>query len=118
MVPNMAEECVLSHIQEVTLIPHRAQEALSSERTPTLSYSLPFYHSVILKWRDLEQAHPLLAPYIEVGVMKVEEYVGKSKLSRTYLLAVCLLLPLPSLICSGFHVTSPSVEPLPKDDVD
>jgi len=70
-------------------VPHRAQEALSSEHTPTLSYSLPFFHAVVDEWKHLKQVYLLLSPYIEVGIRKVEEYIDKSKLSRTYLLAVC-----------------------------
>jgi len=70
-------------------VPHNAQESLSSERTPTLSYSLPFYHSIVEDWEHLKQVHPLLSPFVEIGIRKVEEYVNKSKLSRTYLLAVC-----------------------------
>lgn len=110
------EACLLSHIQEVTLVPHQAQEVLSSERTPTLSYTLPFYHSVVSKWKGLEHVHPLLAPYIEVGVKKVDEYVGKSNLSRTYLLSVCPS-PLPPNRLD-FHMMPPSVKSLPKDDMD
>ena len=85
----MAEVCVLDHIRVVTSVPHLTQESLSSQRTPTLSYSLPFYDSIISKWGDLKQVYPLLSPYIQIAIQKVEQYVGKSKRSRTYLLAVC-----------------------------
>ena len=88
-IPNTAEVCVLDHVRVVMLVPHLAQESLSSQRTPTLSYSLPFYHSIIDQWGGLKQTYPLLSPYIVVGIKKVEEYVGKSKHSQTYLLAVC-----------------------------
>ena len=70
-------------------MPHRAQEALSYERTPTLSYSLPFFHAVVEEWKHLKGVYPLLSPYIEIGIRKVEEYINKSKHSQTYLLAVC-----------------------------
>ena len=70
-------------------VPHDAQEALSSERTPTFSYSLPFYHSLVSQWEVMKQDYPLLSPYIQIGINKVGEYVDKSKLSRMYLLAVC-----------------------------
>jgi len=89
VIPNAAEACVLDHIRAVTSVPHDAQESLSSEHTPTLSYSLPFYHSIVDDWEHLEQVYPLLSPFIKIGIRKVEEYVNKSKLSRTYLLAVC-----------------------------
>ena len=73
----------------VTSVPHAAQESLSSESTPTLSYSLPFYHAITDKWERMQQGHILLSPYIEIGIQKVKEYIDKSKLSRTYLLSVC-----------------------------
>lgn len=88
-IPSTAEVCVLDDVQKVTSIPHHAQEALSSEHTPTLSYSLPFYHAVIDEWKHLKCGLPLLSPYIEIGIAKVEEYIKKSRLSRTYSLAVC-----------------------------
>ena len=89
VVPSAAEVYLLKDIQRVMSVPHAAQESLSSEHTPTLSYSLPFYHAITDKWEHLKQDHPLLSPYIEVGIQKVEEYISKSKSSQTYLLAVC-----------------------------
>lgn len=88
-IPTVAETCVLDHVRTITSVPHDAQESLSSERTPTLSYSLPFYHAIVDEWEDLKEDYPLLAPFIEVGIRKIEEYIDKSKLSRTYLLAIC-----------------------------
>jgi len=69
-------------------VPHDAQEALSSDHTPTLSYSLPFYHSIIDDWEHMKGVYPLLAPFIGIGINKVEVYISKSKLSRTYSLAI------------------------------
>ena len=95
MIPSAAEVVLLYDIRRVTSIPHAAQESLSSESTPTLSFSLPFYHAITDKWEHLKQDLPLLSPYIELGIRKVKEYINKSKLSQTYLLAVCGL-PLSS----------------------
>ncbi|KAF9641828.1 hypothetical protein BDM02DRAFT_3061842, partial [Thelephora ganbajun] len=89
-IPSAAEVCVLDHIRDVMSVPHDAQESLSSDRTPTLSYSLPFYHSIIDEWEHLKKVYPLLSPLIEIGINKVESYINKSKLSRTYLLATLL----------------------------
>lgn len=100
-VPSMDEVCVLNHIQAVMSVPHDAQESLSSERTPTLSYSLPFYHSIIDEWEYLKGVYPLLSPFIEIGVTKVEEYIDKSQLSRTYLLAIRKLPPLLNSPCTN-----------------
>ena len=89
VVPSATEIYLLTDIWTVMSVPHAAQESLSSENTPTLSYSLPFYHAITDKWEHLKQNHPLLSPYIEIGIQKVKEYVNKSKSSQTYLLAVC-----------------------------
>jgi hypothetical protein len=102
-IPNAAEVCLLQHIHAITMIPYAAQESLSTSSTPTLSYSLPLYHSVVAKWEDLKYDYPLLAPYIEVGIRKVAKYVDKSRLSRTYLLAVCKLY----LFCDIGYVLTP-----------
>ena len=72
-------------------VPHDAQESLSSDSTPTLSYSLPFYHSIIDEWELLKEVYPLLSPYISIGIDKINTYINKSKLSRTYSLAICRL---------------------------
>lgn len=91
VIPSAAEVYLLNDIRMVTSVPHAAQESLSSDSTPTLSYSLPFYHAVTDKWEHLKQGRPLLSPYIEIAIQKVQEYINKSRLSRTYLLAVCEL---------------------------
>ena len=116
-MPSMAEVCVLHHIKTVTSVPHDAQESLSSDHTPTLSYSLPFYHSIIDEWEHLKEVYPLLSPFIQIGIRKVEEYIGKSKLSRTYSLAICKLLYLLSSFMNGNLITS-SAKPMPEDEVD
>lgn len=90
-LPSAAEVCVLNHIHMVTSVPHDAQESLSSQLTPTLSYSLPFYHSIVDDWEDLKKVYPLLAPIISIGIRKVKQYINKSQLSQAYLLAICEL---------------------------
>ena len=70
-------------------VPHDAQESLSSDHTPTLLYSLPFYHAIIDEWEYLKDVYPLLSPYIEIRINKVETYINKSELSQIYLLAIC-----------------------------
>ena len=97
VVPSAAEVYLLNDIQTVMSVPHAAQESLSSEHTPTLSYSLPFYHAISDKWERLKQDYPLLSPYIEIGIQKVKGYIKKSRFSQTYLLAECES-PLPSQV--------------------
>ena len=88
-MPSAAEVCLLDHIRTVMSVPHDAQESLSSDSTPTLSYSLPFYHSIIDEWERMKGLYPLLSPFITIGINKVNGYIDKSRLSRTYSLAIC-----------------------------
>jgi hypothetical protein len=90
-VPTVAEVCVLEHIWDVMLVPHDAQESLSSDRTPTLSYLLPFYHSIVDEWERLKSIYLLLSPFIQLAINKVKSYIDKSNLSQTYLLTICKL---------------------------
>ena len=96
-IPSAAEVCVLDHIRTVMSVPYDAQESLSSDCTPTLSYSLLFYHLIIDDWENLKEDYPLLSPFIGIGVNKVDAYINKSKLSRTYSLATRLSLHLPKV---------------------
>ena len=94
------------------LVPHKAQESLSSDHTPTLLYSLPFYHSIIDEWEYLKGVYPLLSPFIDVGINKVKAYINKSKLSQIYLLAICNSLFLCRICLHTYTITS-SAESMP-----
>jgi len=88
LVLNKAEVCVVTHIREVVEIPHLAQELLSSDRTPTLAFSLPIYDRIIHQWESKQQQYPLLAPSIQVGIAKLKEYIAKTQESRIYAFAI------------------------------
>lgn len=81
-------EVLLKQIHETTHMPHLAQEVLSSQRTPTLSFSLPLYTAIIEQWTDLKCQYPLLSPHIQLGIDKIEDYVGHSRKTRIYALAI------------------------------
>ena len=51
LVLNKVQVCVTKHIREVVEIPHLAQELLSTDQTPTLTFSLPVYDKIIHKWK-------------------------------------------------------------------
>ena len=96
LVLNKAEACVATHIHEVVEIPHLAQELLSTDRTPTLAFSLPVYDTIIKQWELKQQQYPLLSPSIQVGIAKLQEYIAKTKESRIYAFAIgvqCAILP-------------------------
>lgn len=85
---NNAEVCVVKHIREVVEIPHLAQELLSSDRTPTLAFSLPLYDKIIAQWEVKQQQYPLLAKSIHAGIAKLKEYIAKTQESRIYAFAI------------------------------
>ncbi|KAI0660766.1 hypothetical protein C8Q70DRAFT_1044080 [Cubamyces menziesii] len=88
LTPNQL--AVLTHIHQVFEVSHQAQQLVSSEKTPTLSLVLPAYELLIDSWRTLCQQYPELAPYISLGIAKVEEYINKSRRSRIYALAMAV----------------------------
>lgn len=85
---DKAQVCVAEHICEVVEIPHLAQELLSSDRTPTLAFSLPVYDRIITQWEAKQQQYPLLGPSIQVGIAKLKEYIAKTQESRIYAFAI------------------------------
>jgi len=87
-VLGRADVCVVRHIHEVFEIPHLAQELLSTDRTPTLAFSLPIYDKIITQWELKQQQYPLLFPPIQVGIAKLKEYIAKVQESRIYAFAI------------------------------
>lgn len=88
LVLNQAKVCVVRHVCEVVEIPHLAQELLSSDRTPTLAFSLPVYDTIVTQWEAKQQQYPLLSPCIQVGIAKLKEYIAKTQESRVYAFAI------------------------------
>lgn len=88
LVLDQAEACVVKHICEVVEIPHLAQELLSTDRTPTLAFSLPVYDRIITRWEAKQQEYPLLSPSIQVGIAKLKEYIAKTQESRICAFAI------------------------------
>jgi len=78
----------MKHVCEVVEIPHLAQELLSTDRTPTLAFSLPVYDRIITQWEAKQQQYPLLYPSIQVGIAKLKEYIAKTQESRVYAFAI------------------------------
>ncbi|TEB10128.1 hypothetical protein FA13DRAFT_1653261, partial [Coprinellus micaceus] len=69
---------------------HHAQELLSSERTPTLSMTIPTYEILLASWRQQRADTPELTHFINYGISKIEEYLTKTLDSRTYAIAMVL----------------------------
>ncbi|KAJ7464855.1 hypothetical protein B0H11DRAFT_2159707 [Mycena galericulata] len=81
---------VLHDIQAILAVPHAAQELLSAEKTPTLSAALPAFEMLLESWLNLQQELPMLAHYIGVGIVKIQEYAAKGRKTRAYALAMIL----------------------------
>ncbi|KAI0069744.1 hypothetical protein K474DRAFT_1609945, partial [Panus rudis PR-1116 ss-1] len=81
---------VLRDILLILRILHYTQSLLCGEKTPTLSFALPVYESLLTSWRELKSNLPQLAPYIDVGICKIEEYVNHARSTRAYALAMVL----------------------------
>jgi len=55
-------------------IPHAFQQKLSTEKTPTLCYALPFFQSVITNWEKMKVEHPELRRIINPAIAKLTTY--------------------------------------------
>ena len=88
LVLDKAQACVVRHIHEVVEIPHLTQELLSTDRTPTLAFSLPVYDRIIRQWELKQRQFPLLSHSIQVGISKLKEYIAKTHESRIYAFAI------------------------------
>ena len=81
------------HIYEILDVPHRAQQVISHENTPTVSIAMLAYALLVNAWKalrlDLKEHH------VDLGISKIKEYVFKSRKSRIYALAMskcCVIL--------------------------
>lgn len=81
---------VLQDIRYILNIPHRAQELLSAEQTPTLSLAFPVYENLISNWREAAKRLPAFAYAIEAGISKLEDYVATARSSEIHILAMFL----------------------------
>ncbi|KAF8955646.1 hypothetical protein BDZ97DRAFT_1601166, partial [Flammula alnicola] len=79
---------ILQDIHQVLQVAHFAQELLSAERTPTLSMALPVFETLIFKWKALSSTIPELKHFIDLGISKLVEYVGKARKTRLYSLSM------------------------------
>ncbi|KAJ7604850.1 ribonuclease H-like domain-containing protein, partial [Roridomyces roridus] len=97
---SAATRKVLADIRDFLLLLHSVQEIVSAEKTPTLSIVLPIYEQLIQMLRDFAQQHPKLRVGINAAVKKINEYLGKSRRTQVYALAMSESL-FPSLFFHG-----------------
>lgn len=64
------------------------QEIVSAEKTPTLSLVLPLYEKLIALLNKLKMQLPKLEHAISASLLKLEEYLAKSRQTKVYALAM------------------------------
>lgn len=82
------EVIVLNDIRQFLHVPHTVQEIVSADKTPTLSLVLPMYEKLIVMLNNLKQKLPKLAHAISSTVNKLDEFLGKSRETKIYILAM------------------------------
>ncbi|PVF92156.1 hypothetical protein CPB86DRAFT_686709, partial [Serendipita vermifera] len=77
---------ILNHIRLVLLIFHSVQELLSSERTPTLTVTLPAYEACLKALHDVVEGNyfPHLNHAIHAAIDKIEKYVQIARKNHIY----------------------------------
>ena len=69
-------------------MPHAFQQLLSFESTPTLCDALPAYTAFEQQWKEYQELHPEVAPFIQRGLDKLEIYHERTELVPAYVLAM------------------------------
>ncbi|KAL1724700.1 hypothetical protein EV714DRAFT_222587, partial [Schizophyllum commune] len=77
---------------------HMAQEMVSGQKTPTLSYVLPTYSLLIETLKGLKVKLPKIAHIIEVMKQKLEFYMDKALNTEAYALGMRTLYFFPLLL--------------------
>ncbi|KAA1472419.1 hypothetical protein DENSPDRAFT_778084, partial [Dentipellis sp. KUC8613] len=78
------ERKVLRDLYYILRLPHRTQELLSSENTPTASYTLIVYEILIHGWQNLKTNLPHLHVSIDAGINKLREYIQYARSTPVY----------------------------------
>ncbi|KAL1745751.1 ribonuclease H-like domain-containing protein, partial [Schizophyllum fasciatum] len=79
---------VLTEISIYMRLFHQVQELFSASNTPTLSHVIPAYELLLKGLKKLKKKLPGLAHVIQASEAKLVEYLGKSRRSRLYALAM------------------------------
>lgn len=82
------EQRALTDICEFLAAPHAVQELLSAEKTPTLSLVLPMYEDLIQLLTAMLPKLGKIGHAIRTAILKLKEYLAKSRETRVYALAM------------------------------
>lgn len=85
-----AELSVIDDIRHFLLYPHKVQELVSGEKTPTLSVVLPAYEELLSALRSASTSGRLtrLRRCTDVAIEKLETYLQKARRNPVYVLAM------------------------------
>jgi hypothetical protein len=64
------------------------QHAMSAERTPILSGTIPCFEMFMTTWEQLGSKNPDMEPYIEVGLDRAVKYYEKMDQTRAYVVSM------------------------------
>ena len=65
---------------------------LSGEDTPLLAGVIPVFEAFITGWEKLIENHAHLAPYIQPGLDRLNQYYSKTDNTRAYVIGMCTYL--------------------------
>ena len=69
-------------------MPYAFQQHLSAETTPTLCDAIPSFEAMKNVWNELKVKMPDVAPIIDAGLSKLEEYCSRANLVLAYVIAM------------------------------
>lgn len=69
-------------------IPSKLQQIESLEKLPLLSFVIPAFEMFMTKWETLHNRNPNLAPFIEPGLAKAQQYYSKMDNTKAYVVAM------------------------------
>ena len=104
---------VLSDIRRFLNVFHSAQQVVSAEHTPTLSIVIPTYELLITMLNDLKRHLLNLKHAIQASITKLEEYMGKARSTKMYILAMREFSSIPHfqhVLTSIFLVINPQTK--------
>jgi hypothetical protein len=82
----------LKHVIHLTIshqAPHAAQQKLSSETTPSLSYAVPAFEEMIKSWESIGLHVPHCKPIVDIGLTWASKYTDQMGATHAYAVAMC-----------------------------
>ncbi|KAH7903783.1 ribonuclease H-like domain-containing protein [Hygrophoropsis aurantiaca] len=80
---------VLQDLEVVLEMPHIEQQKMSGEKTPRLGQAVPSFENLRLNWENLAVIAPHCAPYIAIGMYRVNENYQRMGRTRAYSITMC-----------------------------